>query len=104
MSDYTEFDLPYGNSLLKAKIPAANIAYTLETCENEGIADEYEAIAESLRNPIESAPLIDHLKPDDKVVVLVTDNTRACPDDRKHIGRGQRHTLIQICLIKHPEP
>ena len=79
---YTEFNFPYGESFLKAKIPTANIAYTLETREVNGIENEYEAIANSLRQPIASAPLLDRIKPGDKVVVLVTDNTRPCPDDR----------------------
>jgi len=79
---YTEFHFPYGESFLKAKIPTANIAYTLETCEVNGIENEYEAITNSLRQPIASAPLLDRIKPEDKVVVLVTDNTRPCPDDR----------------------
>jgi nickel-dependent lactate racemase len=78
----TEFSLPYGNTFLKAQIPAANITYTLESREVNGIENEYEAISGSLRQPIGSPPLIERIKPGDTAVVLVTDNTRACPDDR----------------------
>ncbi|MFC2038886.1 nickel-dependent lactate racemase [Chloroflexota bacterium] len=78
----TEFHFPYGNSILKANIPTANIDYVLETCHIDGIKDEYKAITDSLRQPTASAPLADLVKPGDKVVLLVTDNTRACPDDR----------------------
>ncbi len=77
-----EFDFPYGDSFLKAQIPAANIAYSLETCETDGIENEYEAISGSLRRPIGSLPLMERIEPDNRIVVLVTDNTRACPDDR----------------------
>ena len=80
--DKREFSFPYGNSFLKANIPTANIACVLETPDIAGIKNEYEAIKESLRNPISSAPLSDRVKPEDKVVILVTDNTRACPEDR----------------------
>ena len=82
MNTYTEFDFPYGDSYLKVSIPSANIAYVLETRDVPGIEDEYAAVTESLRQPIASAPLTDRIKPGDRVVVLVTDNTRACPDDR----------------------
>jgi len=78
----TEFNLPYGESFLKAQIPAANISYTLETCEIDGIENEYEAILSNLRQPIGSLPLIERIEPNNRVIVLVTDNTRACPDDR----------------------
>jgi nickel-dependent lactate racemase len=82
MNDYTEFSFPYGRSFLIASIPTANIACVLETCQLPGLENEYEAVAAALRSPIESAPLIDRVKPGEKVVVLATDNTRACPDDR----------------------
>ncbi|GAI47304.1 unnamed protein product, partial [marine sediment metagenome] len=41
-----------------------------------------EAITNSLRAPIGCPPLCDCLNKNDKVVVMVTDNTRPCPDDR----------------------
>ncbi|MFC1901067.1 nickel-dependent lactate racemase [Chloroflexota bacterium] len=79
---YTEFSLPYGNTFLKASIPSENITCVLETRYIAGIENEYEAIEKSLRHPIASAPLTDLIKPGGEVVVLVTDNTRACPEDR----------------------
>jgi len=79
---YTEIKLPYGNSLLKAKIPTRNIVCILYTKDVKGIENEREAITNSLRSPIGCPTLLDCIDKNDKVVVLVTDNTRPCPDDR----------------------
>lgn len=78
----TEFCFPYGDSFLKARLPAKNVSYILKKRELKGIVDEREAITNSLRIPIGSPPLIELIRKDDRVVVIVTDNTRACPDDR----------------------
>ena len=78
----TIIELPYGSSRLKARIPAGNLAGIIEVPDVRGLPDEREAITGSLRAPIESPALLDCIKKDDKVVVLVTDNTRPCPDDR----------------------
>jgi len=78
----TEIILPYGDTLLKAKIPTKNITRVLETQDVKGIDNEREAIINSLRAPIECTALSDCVNENDKVVVIVTDNTRPCPDDR----------------------
>jgi len=78
----TEIKLPYGSSLLKARIPAKNLAYTLNTKDTKGLVNESEAVTSSLKAPIECPPLSDCVSKSDNVVVLVTDNTRPCPDDR----------------------
>ena len=78
----TEIELPYGNSHLKVRIPTRNIACILNARDAEGLKNEREAITNSLRAPIESPALRDCVSKSDKVVVLVTDNTRPCPDDR----------------------
>ncbi|MFC1988949.1 nickel-dependent lactate racemase [Chloroflexota bacterium] len=114
-----EIYLPYGDSLLKIRIPEDNVACVLERHRQKGIENEAEAITESLREPIGSPPLIDCLSTDDKVVVIVTDNTRACPEDRllpailaeleRKISRdnitviialGLHHPLDKAALIK----
>ena len=79
---YTEIELPYGNSVLKAKLPAKNLSYILTSRDIEGLADEAGAIISSLRQPIGSAPLVDCIDENDRIVVLVTDNTRPCPEER----------------------
>ena len=78
----TIIELPYGSSRLKARIPAGNLAGIIEVPDVRGLPDEREAITGSLRAPIESPTLLDCVNKNDKVVVLVTDNTRPCPDDR----------------------
>lgn len=77
-----EICLPYGASLLKAKIPKKNLSYILSTQDVTGIENEKEAITNCLRAPIGCSALRDCVKKNDKVVLIVTDNTRPCPDDR----------------------
>ena len=78
----TKIELPYGNSILKAGIPTRNLAYVLSRQDVRGLENEREVIVGSLRSPIGCLSLRDCVNKDDKVVILVTDNTRACPDDR----------------------
>src|SRR3972149_2233788 len=79
---FTEFQFPYGNSALTARIPSANIAFALKRKHAGGLADETAALVKAIRSPIDSLPLSDRISGSDKVVIIVTDNTRACPDDR----------------------
>lgn len=107
---YREFDLPYGNSFIKAKIPEKNISYILATKEVAGLPDEAGAITAALRSPTGCPPLLDMVHPVDKVVVIVTDNTRACPEDRilppvlAELERKvpRRNITIIIALGLHP--
>jgi nickel-dependent lactate racemase len=78
----TEIELPYGNSFLKARIPAKNLAFILNPQDVQGLTNEREAIINRLRAPTGCPSLRDCVNENDKVVVLVTDNTRPCPDDR----------------------
>ena len=78
----TQFELPYGDSLLTASILATNLSLVLETRDVGGLENETQGILDSLRSPIEHLPLQDSVHKGDKVAVIVTDNTRACPDDR----------------------
>jgi nickel-dependent lactate racemase len=77
-----EIKLPYGESFKTIYIPDKNLAGILETQQHPGLKNERETILASLRKPTGSAPLIDRIKENDKVVIIVTDNTRACPEDR----------------------
>jgi nickel-dependent lactate racemase len=79
---YAEFELPYGSGTLKARVPERNIAFVLEARPEKGLADESAAVRQALRQPIGQKPLAECVRPQDRVVVIVTDNTRACPDDR----------------------
>jgi len=82
MTKYTEVELPYGDSFLKARVPTKNLSYILNSKYIKGLEDEQGAVTSSLRDPIGRPPLYDCIDKNDKVVVLVTDNTRPCPDDR----------------------
>lgn len=79
---YAEFDLPYGASSLKVRVPERNLAFVLESRDREGLPDERQAVLQALRSPIGARPLVESVRPNDRVVVIATDNTRACPDDR----------------------
>jgi nickel-dependent lactate racemase len=89
---FKEFDLPYGNSFIKAKVPEKNISFVLATKEVPGIPDEAGAITSAMRSPTGSPALTDRLRPTDKVVVLVTDNTRACPEVHFTARTGRTRT------------
>ena len=78
----TEIEFPYGDSSIKARIPTKNISFILSSKYVKGLENEREAITNSLRSPIGCPPLRDCVTKNDKVVVLVTDNTRPCPDDK----------------------
>jgi nickel-dependent lactate racemase len=62
-----------------------NLPETTDIIESRfvpGAPDEVAAIREALRNPIESEPLRAKVKPDDTVVIVHSDITRATPNDR----------------------
>ena len=77
-----EFSFPYGDSFLKARIPTGNISFILEKRQLNGIENERKAITNSLRWSIGGPPLTERFNTGDRIVVIVTDNTRPCPDDR----------------------
>jgi nickel-dependent lactate racemase len=77
-----EIKLPYGESFKTIHIPDKNLVGIPETRQHPGLVNERETILVSLRKPTGSAPLIDRINSNDKVVIIVTDNTRACPEDR----------------------
>lgn len=74
--------LPYGDSYLEAAVPMRNLAAMVTRQDIPGLDDEASAIREALRHPIGCAPLLEQLGKASTVAVIVTDNTRACPDDR----------------------
>jgi len=79
---FAEFELPYGTGTVPVRVPEKNLACVIEPRHIAGLADEAAAIRLALRNPIGQKPLAEAVSRDDRVVVIVTDNTRACPDDR----------------------
>jgi len=79
---FAEFELPYGTGSVPFRVPKRNLACVIEPRHVDGLRDESTAVLEALRNPIGQKPLTEAVGRDDRVVVIVTDNTRACPDDR----------------------
>ncbi len=77
-----DFELPYGSSKIRIRVPERNLSHVLEPRREPGLSDEGLAITGALRNPVGQKPLAEAVSPGDRVVVIVTDNTRACPDDR----------------------
>ncbi len=78
----TNIKFPCGNGYLTASLPTRNIACILTARDVAGLENEAAAITASLGKPIASLPLLDRVGKTDKVVILVTDNTRPCPEDR----------------------
>ena len=78
----TKIELPYGDSFLKATVPSKNLISILSMRSIKGLENEREDIIKSLRSPIRCPGLLDCINKNDNIVVLVTDNTRPCPDER----------------------
>ncbi len=78
----TDIKFPCGNGYLTASLPTGNIAYILTARDVAELENEGAAITAGLRKPIASPPLLKRIRETDKVVILVTDNTRPCPEDR----------------------
>src|SRR5512143_2471787 len=75
-----DIQLSYGRMGLTVTLPDA--ADVLHTRFTPGIPDEVQALRDALRKPIETASLVDLVKPGDSVVVVHTDITRATPNER----------------------
>jgi lactate racemase len=78
----SEYKFPYGKTFLTASLPSEKITMTLKRSHAKAVGDEREAIMKAFRSPIGSRPLNEKLHVNDTVTVIVTDNTRACPDNR----------------------
>ena len=106
----TEFKLPYGNSFLTASIPTGNLSMTLKRSRTKGLENESKAVLEALRAPIGCQPLRDCIGENTKAVIIVTDNTRPCPDNRLlplilselEQKLPRQHITIIIALGLHP--
>lgn len=77
MSQYREFSLKYGSGEVHIRIPAQQVVHVIEGREYPPLKDIPKAVKEALEKPIDSPPLREIAKPGDKVVILVSDITRA---------------------------
>lgn len=74
--------LPYGDNYVTANLPVGNTKYVLEPKHLQGYKTESVSIRKALRNPIGCSALRSCIRKNDKVVIIITDNTRHCPDNR----------------------
>ncbi len=74
-------DLQYGKSGIAITLPDAAIDI-LEPKFVEGLKDEAASFQEAVRNPIESRPLRELVKPSDRVAVVIPDITRHLPSHK----------------------
>jgi lactate racemase len=79
---YNEVLLPYGDSILRVALPSQNSYSILSAKHVPGIVDEREALRSALRRPVDSPGLKECVPDNARVVIITTDNTRHCPDDR----------------------
>lgn len=75
-----QVELAYGRQGLRVSLPETTDLLTSHFVP--GIADEAEALAAALTDPIGSPPLAERVKPGDTVVIVHSDITRATPNDR----------------------
>lgn len=73
-------DLAYGRTGLTVNLP--DDTFVVRSQFVPGLPDEAAAIRQALRQPIESPPLADKVKPGDTVVIVHSDITRATPNNR----------------------
>ncbi|MCD6049840.1 MAG: hypothetical protein K0Q55_1243 [Verrucomicrobia bacterium] len=73
--------LAYGQGHLEIDLPEDRTT-VIEPAQTPGLPDERAAILNALQSPIASAPLLQRIKPDDKICILFTDITRATPNER----------------------
>lgn len=77
MENAREFRLKYGHGEVAVKIPAEQVLHVIEGMDYPPISDIPGAVLKALERPIDSPPLREILKPGDKVVIIVSDITRA---------------------------
>lgn len=92
--------LAYGQGHLAVDFPEGTTV--IEPSHNPGLPDEKGAVLAALRSPIEAAPLLDWIKPDDRICIAFTDITRATPNDRiipwllEHLKNHPREKIVLL--------
>jgi lactate racemase len=72
--------LAYGQGHLEVDLPDGTTL--IEPSHNPGLPNEKDALLEALANPIAAKPLLQWIKPTDKICIAFTDITRATPNER----------------------
>ena len=74
-----EIQLPYGAGTLAFRVPEANLVSACSPQSVAACADPATEIRHALTHPLDTMPLSDIVQPNEKVVILVDDHTRATP-------------------------
>lgn len=94
-------NLAYGRGHLTVEFPEDRTT-VIQPANRPGLADEKNAVLESLRHPIGSAPLLERVGREDKVCILFTDITRATPNERlipwllEHLAGVPKDNLVLL--------
>ena len=71
--------LPYGKTEICARIPAKNYLGNIEPKEKQGVENPRVEMERALHEPIGSPPLTEIAKPNQKIAIVVNDQTRPTP-------------------------
>ena len=74
-------DLAYGQGQLPVELPG-ELTTVINPAHAPGLQDERGAVRRALEKPIAALPLIEWIKPGNRVCILFTDITRATPNER----------------------
>jgi lactate racemase len=74
------YSVPYSRGTLEFEIPAGARITEIHSKNLPPIADPARAVSDALARPVQSEPLSKLAKPGNKVTIVFTDSTRACPD------------------------
>ena len=75
------YRVPYGRGSLTFELPSGIKATVVESQKVPRVSNVSQAVKEALDNPVGCPPLRALAKPGDRVRIVVTDITRACPDN-----------------------
>jgi nickel-dependent lactate racemase len=76
------YEFAYGKGTQKVDLPEEHIIYDLHGKEVVVEKDIAAAALKAIRNPIDSKPLAEIVKPGEKVAIVVSDETRLCYTDQ----------------------
>jgi len=79
MEETIAITLPYGSEFVSIRLPRRNLLDVLEPGDAPEVKNPAETMRQALRCPVGTPPLRDLVKPGQRVLVLVDDNTRPTP-------------------------
>lgn len=81
MRDTQKIELAYGKTGLTIELPSANLT-VIEPTFVPGVANEAAALKQAMRQPINSKPLSELVRSDQKIAIVFCDITRPMPNNR----------------------